>query len=586
MRLKPSVLLCLVCLAIVHRLRPRWVSVTLKEAASAEGASPQQLSRLCTKSIPLFDNVISLATRMGRPPKQDQDRELSLLGALLHVATSILSQLSLNKPLIRALLMGAYLKLKQDHQVTQKEFCTHLAIPQRTLRYWLNQSKETPPPPPATDPQTAAPEKKPKLRRPRFGFEVTLPGTQLGADTTDFSAFGVDLKLMACQDIGGRDQNLFESVIVDNKEDADRICQMMQDAIQDNKGIQMITDQGTAYLAQKTKDTLEALEVDHAPQKEGDPQGKATVEKAFDTIKRIAHPLLEITNQLASKIQKLRQTELAKSVATVLFAALLRAYQAGARATRRSLDAREGISEEKLQELAQQNREKAHAENRSARLLLTRIHQLYEIEQPRLSFIRNLRTFPLDVLKQAEQAFGRQVHRNDIHKRGSYFAAIVRNINATYQKRKATHRWEQEQAKQRLKDEQAARRQQKTWWENPCTWLLVALKALASQWLPEKSELLFNGHGLGMAWLKSSIARMIDLYGNTMTRQLAVGVLSDFKKTHNQLLGWPGIDQILRIVDKYLPKDPDQNTDCIENFMSAILKTTGPPPCLGPRTNC
>ena len=41
-------------------------------------------------------------------------------------------------------------------------------------------------------------------RRPRFGFDVVLPQTQIGADTTDLNAFGVPLKLVAAQDIGGR----------------------------------------------------------------------------------------------------------------------------------------------------------------------------------------------------------------------------------------------------------------------------------------------------------------------------------------------------------------------------------------------
>ena len=424
------------------------------------------------------------------------------------------------------------------------------------------------------------------MRRPRFGFELTLPGTQMGADTTDFSVFGVGLKLMATQDIGGRDQNLFESIIVDTHEDAKLVSQMLRDAIGTNLGMQLISDQGTPYLAQKTRDTLESLEADHAPQKEGDPQGKATVEKAFDTIKRIARPLFEVTDQLASKIQALCEPELAKSMATLMFTALLRAYQAGARATRRAQDARIGLSQDTLLELASRSRQQAHAEDRSARLLLTRVHQLYAIEQPIQTFIRNLRTFPLEVLRKAEHAFGTQAHRDDIRKRGPYFAAIVRNINAEYQNRKAQQRAEQEQAKIRRHEEQEANQRKKAWHENPSLWLSAALEALAHQWIPAESKLLFNGRGLGLAWLKNSIVRMLELYGPTTTQHLADGVFIAFRNNQHQNIGMEGIKAIRLLLEKYLPKTNEQNTDCTKKFKSIILKATGPPSCSGPCLNC
>jgi hypothetical protein len=46
---------------------------------------------------------------------------------------------------------------------------------------------------------------------------VFLPGTQVGADTTDLSVFGVPLKLVGVQDIGGRDRSLFDSVVIDTR---------------------------------------------------------------------------------------------------------------------------------------------------------------------------------------------------------------------------------------------------------------------------------------------------------------------------------------------------------------------------------
>jgi hypothetical protein len=54
----------------------------------------------------------------------------------------------------------------------------------------------------------------------------------------------------------------------------------------------------------------------------------------------------------------------------------LRAYQAGARATRRACEARCTLSDEVLGARAAEAREQARADDRSARLLLGQIHEL------------------------------------------------------------------------------------------------------------------------------------------------------------------------------------------------------------------
>ena len=357
----------------------------------------------------------------------------------------------------------------------------------------------------------------------------------------------------------------------------DSVSQTPTDAIGANKGVQVITDQGTPYMAKKTKEVLEKLDADHAPQREGDPQGKATVEKAFDTIKRIAKPLLGVTNSLAETIQALQQPELAKATANVVFAALLRAYQAGARSARRAQDARAGISQATLLELAERSREKAHAEDRSSRLLLTRVHELYAIEQPILSFIRNLRTFPLAVLQRSERAFGHQAHRNDILKRGAYFAAVVRNINDEYQNQKAKETAEKEQESIWQQEKKEAHLRQKAWLENPCLWLYTALKALAHQWIPEKSAILFGGRGLGLAWLKQSIAQMERSYGPITTCDLAAGVLLNFKNSFVPKIGPQGVEAVQILLERHLPKSECQQTDCIKALGPTILGNTGPP---------
>ncbi len=160
-----------------------------------------------------------------------------------------------------------------------------MALPTRTLRHWL--ARPEPEAPASTSPVAPAPPALPPRkrppRRPRFSFQVVLPETQLAGDTTGLSAFGCDLKLIATQDIGGRDENLLESVIVDDHENADLVVQAFTEAIDGREGFQAIVDQGTPYMAKATREALEALGAEHAPQVEGNPTDKATIERAFGT---------------------------------------------------------------------------------------------------------------------------------------------------------------------------------------------------------------------------------------------------------------------------------------------------------------
>ena len=211
----PSPLFALTVLAVLHRLRPQWVAIGVGAAAQAEGINPQRVSRLCSRAQGAWQATLEALARRGRPRIQPtQDADVALLKALLQVATSLLAQVNLSRPPLRALVVGAWLRLRKPHtQLTQQRFCRALALSPRTLRSWLTAQATAPAAKPTLQsgpaPQTPPGSQKRKaqtrkLRRPRFRFDLTVPGTQLGADTTDLSVFGVGLKLMAAQDIGGR----------------------------------------------------------------------------------------------------------------------------------------------------------------------------------------------------------------------------------------------------------------------------------------------------------------------------------------------------------------------------------------------
>ena len=506
---QPSALLALVCLTVVHRLRPQWPAVSVAQATASEQISAQRVSRLCSRALPQLEEAIAAATRIGRPvngrSESDLALQLAIALALLEVATAILAKVVLRSAPVRTLVLGAWLRLKQRFPtLTQRRFCEALALPERTLRAWKRSADA------GTDPQNvhrhvqgnhAAPHgsgKKGKARGPRrrrFGFDVVLPKTQLGADTTDLKAFGVPLKLVAAQDIGARDESLFDAVLVETRETAQVVVQVMTDAVADNPGIQAITDQGATYMAKATTEALEQLDVEHAPQKEGDPTGKATVERAFGTIKSIAQPILELTNTIGDKVPALHFAPLAKAAATLLCTALLKAYQAGARAARRADQQRAGIDPEDLARIAQQSREDARAELRSHRLFLTAFHLAHAIKRPLNDFIRAHRRFPMPVLLQAEKELAQQAHRDDIRDRASYFTAIVLRCDEQYRKEQARKRQGAGAIRRTERDIAAAEAQQRAWDANPLAAMRAAFEGLRHWWVPAKNALLFDGIG-------------------------------------------------------------------------------------------
>jgi hypothetical protein len=553
-------LLALVALGLVYRLHPDWLAVDLQQASRQHGESHERVCRIATRALAPFEAALAALTRRGRPPRDrdanDTQVELMLGRALLAVTTAIVAQVSLRGHVLRELIVGAWQRLAKEPGMTQARFCAAFSLPARTLRAWLKSipsgGKPTPLFRTLEPPKPPRPPRKMPPRRGRFAFDVMLPETQIGADTTDLSAFGIDLKLVAAQDIGGRDQRLFDAVLVDDHESAEHVVQVLSQALGERAGAQAITDQGTPYLAAQTQAALAEMEVEHAAQREGDPLGKSTVERAFRTVKSIAHPLLALTDRIAASVPALRDALLAKGITSLLLTALLRAYQHGARAARTAQEARGGIDPETLSRLAQESRERARADDRSRRLLLTHIHEIYQLKSTVRSFVNSFSKYPLDVLRDAERAFRAQVHRDDIRDRSSYFAALVRRFH---------DEWRTEQARAtraRAQDEQASRQRahddaiRSAWYNDPAVWLRDALELLSLQWLPEQGTLLFEGNGLGLGWTRAALGRLVDIFGGAAATDIASGVLHGFLSAHAEL-GPKGKSAIEALVRCHLP---------------------------------
>lgn len=554
---KPSPLLALLALALVHRFCPRWCGIELSSAAAEVNIRPERLSRLVTRGTALFEGVIAQLTKRGRPKASaavlDQAQQLGLARALLEVAAGILKMVTpAQRRRARALVVGAWMRLRIEHpSLTQRAFAESLAIPQRTLRFWLKQ------PSPASRPKAVpvrpSPPKSPAHpRRPRFRFDLALPDVQFGSDTTGLRGFDVELKLIGAQDIGGRDRDLLDTVIVDDHEDAELVEKMMIDALRGLPGAQMLTDQGTPYVAEQAKAAMAQLEVEHAPQKEGDPQGKSTVERAFRSLKSFAGPLLDLTNRIAVAIPQLKDKELAKAATTLLVTALLRAYQAGGRAARRASQQLGQLSEEQLLAAAAKARETARAVDRSARLFLAHVHQIYGLTRNETAFVNQLRFYPLPVIHEAERRFRTAVHRDDIRDRSSYFAAILRDCHSAM--RGARARQEAEDARRATFEADCARAeaQRDACETDPVAHLRKALDLIAHQWLPKTQTLLADGAGLGTAWLRQAFATLLRQYGPVAARDVASSLFHDFERTRDADLGKAGVQAVQRVLERVL----------------------------------
>lgn len=560
-------------MAVVQRLRPQWLAVSVAQAAANEQISAQRTSRLCSRILPQLEDAVAGSTRMGRPlagrSKPDHALQLDIAIALLEVTTSILVKVAPRGAQIRTLVLGAWLSLKQRFpSLTQRRFCEALALPERTLRAWkCSADNRAAPQDKHPKPSDGSNKGKPRApRRRHFGFDVVLPKTQIGADTTDLKAFGVPLKLVAAQDIGARDQSLFDSVLVETSETAQVVIQVITEAVADNPGVQAITDQGAPYMARATTVALEQLGVEHVPQKEADPTAKATVERAFGTLKSIARPILELTNAIGDKLPPLRSDALAKAVTTLLLTALLKAYQAGARAARRADQQRAGIDPEELACIAQQSREDARAELRSHNLFLTAFHRAHAIKRPLNDFIRAHRRFPPRVLIEAEKQFAAQAHRDDIRDRASYFTAIVLRCDESYRKEKARKRRAAQAIRRTEKDIAAVQAQQRAWDAEPTVAIRDALEALRHWWKPEEKTLLFDGMGPPRACLNRAITLLAERDGLQIASYAAQGVFDDFRRHHAEDMSADEAVALQRLLEDLMSehspndRDPDGNS--------------------------
>jgi DNA-binding transcriptional regulator YiaG len=525
---KPSPLCAIVCLSVVAAHDRRWISAPVS-TRMPPGISPERLSRIKAAILPAFEAEISRATRRGRPPSRtehdDNAAALAASEALLEVAAATIREVHVHGRANQDRLVEAASRLRKEHGISQKRFVSKLGVPERTFRSWAERARSSPPgsqagSAPETGAQQGAPagpgeaetptaestEKKPPSRNVgRFSLEVSPPGLQAMADTTDIQAFGVKLKLVGAQDTGNRHRKLLESFRVSEAECSQLVLDVVTRAFSDLGGTQLIVDQGTPYMAEATKAALEALEVDHCPQKEGAPTDKAPLERAWRTIKDALEPILGLTDRLAEAIPALRDTTFARAVTQLLVGTFLRVYAAARAPLPHPLDARDPLE---LVEVVQEAKERARAEGRSKKLLLQSIHARYAMHGSPVRFVRAHRGCALEDIQEAERRLRDRACRCRTRACDRYFAGILSRVSEEGRRRRAAERHRRREYRRRMADDRLRRAREQSLQADPESRLHEGLSLIAAQW--RDGRLLFGGKGPGLAAVRKAVGEFIE----------------------------------------------------------------------------
>jgi len=220
---------------------------------------------------------------------------------------------------------------------------------------------------------------------------------------------------------------------------------------------------------------------------------------------------------------------LAASLTHLIVDALLRAYQHGARMAQAASAQRGELDPSKLEQAASQARQQARAVERSARLLLSHIHDIYDIARDKKRFVDGLRLYPLEVLHESEKEFRKQVHREDIRDRASYFAAIVRRCHDEYKLRRARQQQEARERRERKEHDRAVEQQRQQNADAPAGMIREGLELVALQWDSTTRQLLFDGEGPGKGMLCKAFFDLANKLEKMAAADIVKGVLSGFE---------------------------------------------------------
>lgn len=494
-------MIALICALIVSNYNRSWLSAPVSELLRTEDPSSERLSRLKARLLGPMEALVEGATRRGRPLAEPTVTErVEVLEALLGVTASLIQHVPLYQRNFQEMLVSAFCRLKKSHSITVRSFCRMLGLNERTFRSWRSR-----PPAPVKEeqmPTVAGKKRRDRGKRGKFDLFRLLPGIQIMADTTNITVLGIPLKLIALQDPGNRKSKIFDGLGVYARERAREVVDLITKTLSKVPGTQFITDQGKPYLAELARECYENLELDHAPQRESTPTDRATLERAFGTVKDTLRPLTELTNRLADHIPVLGDTQLARSVGELLVMVFLRTYLIAARDSSHPL---EKTDAHQLTLIAEAQRESARKEEYSRRLLLSRIHDEYAMEGSREKFIKAHRYHALEDIQEADRIIRPKACRCQTRVCDRYFAGILRDVAETGRTRRRRVRNEKLQRAREEEERKEEKNKREFLITHPELSFTRGLDLLSCQWSARREKLVADGVGLGRVMVREAV---------------------------------------------------------------------------------
>lgn len=493
-----SLILALVAALIIASFDRRWLARPVTELIPPGcGIRLDWLSHLKSRLVEPFQAALALALTPGRRDQQPAPQlAVALDDELARVGKRYEARLRTEKKArVQEWVVGVYARLEREYGLSIKRFCKSLGIVERTFRTWRKRELRPTSPPPPPEPK---PEPKPRGEG-RFDLEHTLPGIQQVADTTDWDLCGIPLKIMASQDPGERHTDLWSGFRVEQAESGQVIMDLVDEAAE--PGTQVLTDRGTPYMSQG--DAMDERELEHAPCKEYTPTEKATKERAFRTVKDSLEPIRQFFARLADSIPELRRPALAVELATLLLSVFLRVFHLG---HRNRPHPREHSDPDVLRSIAEEQREKARSDFVSKLSTLGRIHDQYDMQMPRIRFVRGHRAHALEDIVEAERRMRPAALRGEIKIPHLYFAAVLGDVAEQGRERRSDERARRMQASIEKQNERRQQARLEQLDSDPIARLHHGLDLLACHW--RDGRLFFDGVGPGRAAILSAIDEM------------------------------------------------------------------------------
>lgn len=564
---KPTRTTALIAALVVSRYNRSWLSAPVSELLGAGDPGIQRLSRLKARLLGPMENWVREATRRGRPPKEPSLAErVEILEAVLAIAASLIPHAPQRKRHLGERLVCSFERLQQSHALPVRSFCRMLGLSERTFRSWRSR--------PAV--REGEPEKIPvprKKRRTRersgrFDLFHLVPGIWAMADTTDIRVLGVPLKLIALQDPGRRTSRIFEGLGVYTRERAREVVALVTKTLSKVPGTQLLTDQGTPYLAELARESYERLELDHVPQREGTPTDKSPLERAFGTLKEVVRPLFELTNHLAEVLPQLRDPQLAQRVGELLMTVFLRTYVIAARDSSHPLGK---TDVHQLSLIAEEQREAARREESSRRLLLSQIHDAYAMEGSRERFVGAHRRHALEDIQEAERIIRESACRCLTRACDRYFAAVLRDVAERGRARRRRVRNEKLERERRKAECREVDSQREFFLAHPELSFTRGLDLLSCQWNSREGELIALGAGLGRLWVREAVELLAQK--NPRTFEDDVGALLKSWRENHSTFDPRGVKAICDLVGEIVTeKRAREKAPSIHEGIGALLK--------------